>query len=68
MSKEVFYELRNGKYCTAIFMVVKNKMGTYVYREALTQKENWWRADITTGTLIHRDKSYEVLDAMRELL
>jgi len=66
--KEVFYELRDGKYHTEIFMVVKNKMGTTVYREAFSQKENWWRTDMTMGTLIHRDKSYEVLDAMRELL
>ena len=49
-------------------MIVKNKMGTSVYRESFRLKENWWRINITNGTLIHRDKSYEVLDSIRELL
>ena len=66
--KEVFYELRNGKYHPEIFKVLKNTMGTTVYREAFDQKENWWATDMITGTLIDRDESYEVLDAIRELL
>jgi len=76
--KEVFYELRAHKtyYLNTntnvnsklIFMIVKNKMGTLIYREGLGQKENWCPAIIFGGTLIDRDKSYEVLDAMRELL
>ncbi len=77
MNKKVFYELRECKpYSPAnkditsieIYMVVKNKMGTFVYKEALGQKENWWRTNRAKSTLIHRDKSYEVLDAMRKLL
>ncbi len=68
MSKEVFYELRDGRYRTEIFKVVKTRMGTTVYREAFSQKDNWWRTDMTTGTLIDSDESYEVLDAIRELL
>jgi NTP pyrophosphatase (non-canonical NTP hydrolase) len=66
--KELFYELRTGNYYKEIFMVVRNKMGTNVYREAFDQKENWWQTDMATGTLIDRDESYEVLDAIRKLL
>ncbi len=66
--KELFYELRDGKCYPQIFKVVKNKMGTFVYREAFFQKENWWRTSMATGILIDRDESYEVLDAIRELL
>jgi hypothetical protein len=66
--KEVFYELRQNRHYKFIFMVNKNKFGTTVYREALGQKENWWRTDMAAGNLIDIDESYEVLDAIRELL
>ena len=66
--KEVFYELRESSHYKLIFLVVKNKMGTIVYREALGVKENWRQTDMTRGFLIDRDESYELLDAMRGLL
>ena len=66
--KEVFYELRESNQYKLIFLVVKNKMGTIVYREALGVKENWRQTDMTRGFLIDRDESYELLDAMRGLL
>tara|TARA_B110000014_G_scaffold216225_1_gene170251 strand:+ start:512 stop:715 length:204 start_codon:yes stop_codon:yes gene_type:complete len=66
--KEVFYELRESSHYKLIFLVVKNKMGTIVYRESLGRKKNWRQTDMTRGFLIDRDESYELLDAMRGLL